>query len=156
MKRLVLIVAAATATLFTSCNESASAKIDEANLTAAAQRDAVKQDYPEMTFDETSYDFGTVTEGTVVEHEYTFTNTGSSPLVIVNAKGSCGCTVPTWTKEPVAPGEKGMMLVKFNTSGKPDAQTKTVTIKTNTKSGQESITINGFVTPRGQAATPNA
>jgi hypothetical protein len=156
MKKLVLIMTAAVAMAVTSCNESASAKIDEANLTAAAERDAVKQDYPVMTFEEPEYDFGTVSEGTVVEHEYVFKNTGSAALVIVNAKGSCGCTVPTWTKEPVQPGDEGTMLVKFNTSGKPDAQTKTVTIKTNTESGQETIRIKGFVTGKGSTGTPNA
>ncbi len=177
MKKIVLLFAAVAALSLTSCNETASAKIDEANLTAAADREAVredfpimtfdeanltaaadreavKQDFPIMTFEESEYDFGTVNEGTVVEKEYTFTNTGKSPLIIVDAKGSCGCTVPTWTKEPVAPGAEGTMLVKFNTSGKPDAQSKTVTIKTNTEAGQELIIIKGFVT--GKSSTPNA
>ena len=148
------MVAAIAAISLTSCNESASAKIDEANLTAAANRESVEQAYPVMTFSEPEYDFGTVTEGTVVEKEYTFTNTGDSPLIIVDAKGSCGCTVPTWTKKPVAPGEEGTVLVKFNTSGKPDAQSKAVTITTNTEAGQEVIVIKGFVT--GKTSAPNA
>lgn len=155
MKKIVLIFAAVAAISLTSCNEKASAKIDEANLTAAADRESVKADYPIMTFAEPEYDFGTVSEGTVVEKEYTFTNTGKAPLIIVNAKGSCGCTVPTWTKEAVAPGENGTVLVKFNTAGKPDAQSKAVTIKTNTESGQEVITIKGFVSGKS-GATPNA
>lgn len=154
MKKIVLMFAAIAAISLTSCNESASAKIDEANLTAAANRESVEAAYPVMTFEEPEYDFGTVTEGTVVEKEYTFKNTGDSDLVIVNAKGSCGCTVPTWTKEPVAPGEEGTMLVKFNTSGKPNAQSKAVTITTNTEKGQEIITIKGFVT--GKTSAPNA
>jgi hypothetical protein len=146
MKKLVLMVAAVAAMVSTSCNEKAeSATIEQANLTAA-----------EMSFMETEFDFGTVDEGTVVEHEYKFTNTGSAPLIVVNAKGSCGCTVPTWSKDPIAPGAEGMMLVKFNTNGKPNAQTKTVTIKANTESGTESIRIKGFVTPKVKAAGPNA
>ena len=157
MKKLVLMVAAVATMALTSCNEKAqSATIDEANLTAAAANKEVAGDYPEMSFAETEFDFGTVEEGAVVEHEYKFTNTGSAPLIVVNAKGSCGCTVPTWSKEPIAPGAEGTMLVKFNTNGKPNAQTKTVTIKANTESGTESIRIKGFVNPKAKAGTPNA
>jgi hypothetical protein len=157
MKKLVLMVAAVATMALTSCNEKAeSATIDQANLTAAAANKEVAGNFPEMTFTETEFDFGTVEEGTVVEHEYKFTNTGSAPLIVVNAKGSCGCTVPTWSKEPIAPGAEGTMLVKFNTNGKPNAQTKTVTIKANTESGTESIRIKGFVTPKARAAAPNA
>lgn len=158
MKKIVLMVAAVATIALISCNEKTSAKIDEANLTAAAEREAVIGEFPVMTFDETEYDFGTVDEGTVVEHEYTFKNTGDSPLIVVNAKGSCGCTVPTWSKEPIAPGETGSMLVKFNTNGKPNNQTKTVTITANTESGTESIRIKGVVTPKAKnkPAVPNA
>jgi len=157
MKKLVLMVAAVATMALTSCNEKAeSATIDQANLTAAAANKEVAGNLPEMTFTETEFDFGTVEEGTVVEHEYKFTNTGNAPLIVVNAKGSCGCTVPTWSKEPIAPGAEGSMLVKFNTNGKPNAQTKTVTIKANTESGTESIRIKGFVTPKARAAAPNA
>lgn len=157
MKKLVLMVAAVATMALTSCNEKAeSATIDQANLTAAAANKEVAGNFPEMTFTETEFDFGTVEEGTVVEHEYRFTNTGNAPLIVVNAKGSCGCTVPTWSKEPIAPGAEGTMLVKFNTNGKPNAQTKTVTIKANTESGTESIRIKGFVTPKARAAAPNA
>jgi len=157
MKKLILMVAAVATMALTRCNEKAeSATIDQANLTAAAANKEVAGNFPEMTFTETEFDFGTVEEGTVVEHEYKFTNTGSAPLIVVNAKGSCGCTVPTWSKEPIAPGAEGTMLVKFNTNGKPNAQTKTVTIKANTESGTESIRIKGFVTPKARAAAPNA
>ncbi|GAK77024.1 MULTISPECIES: DUF1573 domain-containing protein [Nonlabens] len=156
MKKLVLMVAAIATMAITGCNEKAAATIDEANLTAAAERESVAGDFPAMTFEQVEYDFGTVDEGTVVEHEYKFKNTGSAPLIVVNAKGSCGCTVPTWSKEPIAPGEEGSMLVKFNTNGKPNNQTKTVTIKANTESGTESIRIKGFVTPKAKPAAPNA
>lgn len=157
MKKLVLMVAAVATMALISCNEKAeSASIDQENLTAAAANKEVAGNFPEMTFMETEYDFGTVEEGAVVEHEYKFTNTGNAPLIVVNAKGSCGCTVPTWSKEPIAPGAEGSMLVKFNTNGKPNAQTKTVTIKANTESGTESIRIKGFVTPKAGAASPNA
>ncbi|ALM21549.1 hypothetical protein JCM19294_1794 [Nonlabens tegetincola] len=155
MKKVIMMFAAVAAVALTSCNNESKAKIDEANLTAAAASKEVAADYPVMTFNEVEYDFGTVEEGTVVEHEYTFKNTGTAPLVVISAKGSCGCTVPTWSKEPIAPGEEGSMLVKFNTNGKPNNQTKTVTIKANTESGTESIRIKGFVNPKAKAS-PNA
>jgi hypothetical protein len=88
-------------------------------------------------------------DGEKVEHTYTFTNTGSEPLVISNAKGSCGCTVPSWPKEPIAPGATGEILVRFDSKGKGrvggGAQTKTVTITANTTPPDTRITIKGKV-----------
>ncbi len=152
MKKLILMVAAVATVALTSCNEKATAKIDDANLAQVAQNEQKLGDFPVMTFDEVIYDFGTVPEGTEVVKEFKFKNTGKSALIVVNAKATCGCTVPTWTREPVQPGAEGSLLVKFNTSGKPNAQTKTVTIKANTESGTESVTIKGNVTPKAQPA----
>ena len=103
-----------------------------------------------MTFEEGQYDFGTIEQNTPVEHVFKFKNTGDAPLMIVNAKSSCGCTVPEYTKEPVAPGESGELLVKFNGAGQ-NQVSKTVTITTNTKAGVETLTIKAFVTPKGGA-----
>lgn len=156
MKKVILLVAIAATLGLTSCNEKATATIDEANLTAAAETKEASENYPVMSFDEMEYDFGTVDEGTVVEHEFTFTNTGKAPLIVVDAKSSCGCTVPTWSKEPIAPGATGSMMVKFNTNGKPNAQTKAITVTANTEKGTESVRIKGFVTPKNKATVPNA
>ena len=98
-----------------------------------------------MEFGETTFDFGVVDEGEKVSHVYKFTNTGSEPLVISNAKGSCGCTVPKWPKNPIAPGETGDILVEFNSKGKTGKQTKRVTITANTDPGQTFLTITGQV-----------
>ena len=78
---------------------------------------------------------------------FKFTNTGEAPLVIVNAKSSCGCTVPTYPKTPVAPGDSAEMLVKFNGSGK-NQVSKTVTVTANTETGKETIKIKAFVNPK--------
>jgi hypothetical protein len=152
MKKMILMVAAAATMALTSCNEKATAKIDDANLAAVAQNEQTIGDFPIMTFAEPIHDFGTVAEGTEVVQEFKFKNTGKAALIVVNASATCGCTVPTWTKEPIAPGAEGSLLVKFNTSGKPNAQTKTVTIKANTESGTETVTIKGNVTPKAQPA----
>ncbi|AXT60631.1 DUF1573 domain-containing protein [Aquimarina sp. AD10] len=150
MKKGILILAGIFAMTFVSCKDDATKKVNEENVEIAAERDAKNTDFPVMTFAETEHDFGTINEGDVVEHKFTFTNTGKAPLVIVNAKGSCGCTVPQWTKEPVAPGATGEMLVKFNSNGKPNQQTKQVTITTNTEAGKEVIKIKALVTPKAK------
>lgn len=152
MKKGFLMMAAVAATLFTSCKEEASTKVNEENVEIAAERDAEAGEFPVMTFDETEYDFGTIQQGEAQEHVFTFTNTGDAPLVITDAKSSCGCTVPTFTKEPIAPGEKGEMLVKFNGSGRNQVM-KTVTVTANTESGKEMVRIKAFVQPKNQTAT---
>ncbi len=139
---------------FTSCKDNAADKVSETNVTAAADRDAKAGEYPVMTFDEKQYDFGEIAQGTAVEHIFKFTNTGTSNLVIVDAKSSCGCTVPSFTDKPVAPGESGELLVKFNGSGK-NQVSKTVTVTANTAAGKETLLIKAFVQPKeGAAAVP--
>ena len=101
-----------------------------------------------IKYKELSHDFGVVDEGTVVKHIYEFTNTGSEPLVISNARGSCGCTVPTWPKQPVPPGGTGELVVEFNTKGKPGRQSKQVTVTANTTPTDTHIEITGEVRGR--------
>lgn len=105
-----------------------------------------------MTFAEYEHDFGNMNEGDVVTHVFEFTNTGSEPLVISKCKGSCGCTVPVWPKEPIAPGATGNIEVKFNSKGKKNAQTKRVTIDANTDPAQTMLTIKAQVTPNPMMA----
>lgn len=147
MKKGLLLLAAVVAMAFTSCKDNAAEKVKAENVEEAAERDAQAVVYPEITFEETEHDFGTIDQGTAVEHTFKFTNTGDAPLVITNATSSCGCTVPTWTKEPIAPGESGEMLVKFNGSGQ-NQVTKTVNITANTEAGTEQLKIKAFVTPK--------
>ncbi|MAP53505.1 DUF1573 domain-containing protein [Altibacter sp.] len=156
MKKSILLVAVLAAVAFTSCKENAADKVNEENVAAAADRDAKAGEVPVMTFEETEYDFGTIEQNTAVEHVFRFTNTGNAPLVIVDAKSSCGCTVPEYTKAPVAPGEKGELLVKFNGSGK-NQVSKTVTITANTAAGKETLKIKAFVNaPEGQAGNASS
>lgn len=101
----------------------------------------IKFDTPE------GYDFGTVKEGTVVEHTFAFTNTGKIPLVISDARSTCGCTVPEKPQEPIAPGEKGEIKVKFNTKGKPNQQSKPIIITANTYPKESRVMLTGTVQP---------
>ncbi|QIE58925.1 DUF1573 domain-containing protein [Rasiella rasia] len=154
MKKSFLIVAVLSAFIFTSCKEDASEKVKEENVAAAADRDVNAGKYPVMKFEKTVHDFGTIDQGTNVEHRFVFTNTGEAPLVIVDAKSSCGCTVPEKPEGPIAPGDKGELLVKFNGSGK-NQVSKTVTITANTQAGKETLQIKAFVNPKEGATTAN-
>ncbi|MFD0992938.1 DUF1573 domain-containing protein [Tenacibaculum geojense] len=151
MKKLILTLAfLVSAGVFVSCEKSnAASKIKDENVAKAVERDnEIKKGAPVISFDKEEYNFGKVAEGDVVETTFTLTNTGKSNLVITNAKATCGCTVPTWPKEPIAPGETGEIAVKFNTAGKPNKQSKTVTLYTNTARGLETVKITGMVTPK--------
>ena len=86
---------------------------------------------PEISFDNLQYNFGKINQGESVSHQFVFANTGEAELIISNAKGSCGCTVPKWPREPIAPGESEEIKVTFNSAGKSGKQRKTITLDTN-------------------------
>lgn len=98
-----------------------------------------------FTFKDYTHDFGTIKQGDVVNYKFTFTNTGKNPLIIHEAHGSCGCTVPTYPKEPVAPGEEATIDVQFNSAGKVGEQNKTITINANTDPQATVISIHANV-----------
>lgn len=109
-----------------------------------------------IEYDNAKFNFGVVDEGEVVKHVYKFKNTGKEPLVISNAKGSCGCTVPTWPKEPVPPGGSGEIQVEFNSKGKPGPQSKRVTVTANTTPTETYLEITGEVRGKEQPAAKTA
>ncbi len=92
-----------------------------------------------------SYDFGEIKEGEKIEHEFRFTNTGSTPLIISNVQASCGCTTPEYSKNPIAPGEEGMVKVVFNSAGQPGKQHKIVTVTSNALSTNTLLHLRGEV-----------
>jgi hypothetical protein len=91
-----------------------------------------KQPSTTIAFKDSVHNFGTINEGEVVEHEFSFTNTGTHPLVISDAKASCGCTIPEWTKDPVMPGSEGKLKVKYNSTGKEGKINKSISVYANT------------------------
>lgn len=105
-----------------------------------------------IEYENNKFDFGTINEGEVVKHIFKFKNTGNEPLLITNAKGSCGCTVPTWPKEPVAPGASAEIKVEFNSKGKPGRQSKKVTVTANTTPTETFLEIMGEVKGKEQPA----
>lgn len=100
-----------------------------------------------MDFAQTEFDFGTVNEGEIVKRTFKFKNTGKEPLIISNAQGSCGCTVPKWPREPIAPGGSGEIVVEFNSTKKAGKRNQQVTITANTEPAQTQIRLVGTVTP---------
>jgi hypothetical protein len=101
-----------------------------------------------ITFDKDVHDFGKITQGEMVETSFAFTNTGEADLIISSAKGSCGCTVPEWPKEPIPPGGKGEIRVVFNSEGKSGTQHKQVTIVGNTQPSTSVVALKGeIITP---------
>ena len=109
---------------------------------------------PVFTFETMDHDFGTIKEGDIVEYTYKFKNTGDAPLIIQNAQGSCGCTVPEWSKEPIPVGGSGYIKAKFDSKGKPNLQNKTVTITANTWPKQSVVKFKAMVLPKADASAP--
>ena len=137
-----------------SCDSSGSGQLEDGELSAnklievPATANATLEEVgplPIMSFEEAIFDFGTVDPGEIVEHTYAFKNTGEGPLVITNATASCGCTVPSWPKEPIAPNENGEIKVRFDSKGKSGKQNKTVTIMANTQPSKTTLTLKGQV-----------
>lgn len=101
-----------------------------------------------FSFTETTFDFGTVKEGAEVKHTFEFTNIGKAPLLISDARSTCGCTVPQWPENAIPPGGSGSIDVVFKTAGKQNKQQKPVTISANTYPPSTVIYLKGNVTPK--------
>lgn len=176
IKRIVFLFAIATLALASSCKKETAIQDSTTGTTVQMPSTAVDGDtvnptpnigppplpesntpppangkYPVMTFEKTDHDFGTIKEGDKVVYVFNFKNTGEADLLISNAVGSCGCTVPEFPKEPVKPGESGKIKVSFNSAGKHGNQQKNVTMATNTKSGKEILNIRASVTPKAES-----
>lgn len=136
MKRVFLILLVAS-TAFFACNN-------------AEKKTETGAEIAKIEFAEESWDFGKIIMGDTVSHDFAFTNTGEIPLIISNASATCGCTVPEYPKEPVAPGESGIIKVKFDSSNKTGKQHKVITLTTNATPAQSEI----FLT--GEISDPNA
>ena len=148
MKRVVGLVTVSMVLLLSSCNQTPKSKITAEDIEAIEAQQALVGKLPKIEFDKIEHNFGTINEGDVVETEFIVKNIGESDLIIADAKGSCGCTVPNPPKEPIAPGDSAPIKVSFDSNGKPGNQSKTVTLTTNTENGRETFTIRAEVTPK--------
>lgn len=154
MKKSILL--AACTLLFAV---AANAQTDKAapakpsTMTPAPAAVAAPASSAEMTFEVLEFNFGTIKQGESVTHEFTFTNTGKDDIIITNAQGSCGCTVPVYPKEPIKKGTKSVIKVTFNSAGKSGLQDKTVTITSNAKNSPVVLHLKGTVEMPAPAAT---
>lgn len=122
-------------------------KVKSSKVVATSKVVASKVKGPGMSFANETIDYGTIEHKADGAREFVFTNDGTEPLIIMNAQGSCGCTVPTWPKEPIAPGASAKIGVKYDTN-RPGAFTKTITLTSNSvASPSKVLTIKGDVKP---------
>jgi hypothetical protein len=142
MKRYFLILAPFVLATLTSCQPKDEKKIGTDLITVAGD---TKGGLANMKFEFEKHDFGRISQGERVTYAFKFKNTGGSNLIISDAHGSCGCTVPSFPKKPVAPGEEGVIDVEFNSEGKRDHQEKTVTLITNCEPNTKVLTITADV-----------
>lgn len=148
--------------LATACNSAPEKKDTEASEAKAESKEAVAKDASNapvsnetanastgdkttIEFEKMEFNFGEIKAGEKVNYKFKFKNTGKSPLIIQDAKASCGCTVPNFTKDPVEPNGTGEIAVSFDSAGKEGAQTKTVTVTSNAEPATTTLTIKGFV-----------
>jgi hypothetical protein len=147
--------------ILTACFAIAFAGMAQAQnpVTAAPTAKPVNKNAPKFQFTDknNTFDFGKIPEGPVAEHVFEFKNVGKEPLIISNANASCGCTTPEWNKEPVLPGKKGKITVRYNTQGRVGPIAKSVYITSNAalEDGKDryELYIKGEVVP---AASPDA
>ena len=154
MRKVVLGLLVAGTIGFTSCDNAASKIEGSEDQSAESMTTDVNAatGTPVFEFAEEKFDFGVINEGDVAKHTFTFKNTGDAPLIIYNAQGSCGCTVPEWPREAIAPGATGEIQVSFNSAGKPGANNKQVTLTSNTVPNKRILNISANVTAKAAAA----
>lgn len=164
MKKILLMAAAIAffGNLDVTAQETAKkSKKVKATKTATKKDEAPKFEMvkvvgPGMVFDTETVDYGTIEQGADGQRQFVITNNGTEPLVISNAVGSCGCTVPTFPKEPIAPGAKAVLGVKYDTN-RVGGFTKSVTITSNAKDlPTKVVTIKGTVNAKPVPASPLA
>lgn len=144
MKKIITLSIALLA--FTFSNAQETSKVTKTTKKTTTTAALPKVEGAGMVFVTETIDYGTVAANSDGKREFVFTNNGNKPLIITNATGSCGCTVPTYSKEPIAPGAKGVIGVKYDTSRAGQPFTKTVTITSNAAGTPSKVlTIKGTV-----------
>ncbi len=143
MKKIIMFAFMVASGIGCVCAQT---QIEQATVQKAGKANEAKK--AEITFEKTTHNFGTFSEDdATVTCSFEFTNTGTAPLVIHQAIASCGCTVPTYTKYPIKPGEKGQIDVTYNGVGKfPGRFKKTITVRTNAKQEMVRLVIEGNMT----------
>ncbi|MDN3669900.1 DUF1573 domain-containing protein [Echinicola jeungdonensis] len=151
MKKLVLLMFAAAMAFAVQAQEVETEKVEsqKEEVKSAEAEKTEKKSGPVITFKEKSKDFGDITQGDKVQHTFKLTNTGNEVLKISNVAATCGCTVPSWPKEPIAPGESAEIKVTFNSAGKMGKQNSVVRIYSNATEPIEKVSLISNVKRKG-------
>jgi hypothetical protein len=132
-----------------ACNNQTATDTESVNQNEISTVDTVANtNVPAFKFEKEVYDFGEIKEGEKVSYDFKFKNIGNAPLIISSATATCGCTVPEYPNEPLAPGAEGVIRVIFNSTGKPGMQNKVVSITANTNPTLTELNILGNVLPQ--------
>jgi len=143
---LIMFLTIIVFALIIACNSNDSSSV--VNNPASADGANNNSTLPEMSFDFVEYDFGKVIQGEKISIGFKFKNNGGAPLVITTASAGCGCTVPSFPKKPINPGENGVVEVLFNSTGKKGLQNQKVSIVANTTPTTTVLTVKAnVVTP---------
>lgn len=142
MKHLFLLGLAAA--LLTSCQQN-TAKEQSSEVATSAVSTVASPDAPILTFEKTSHDFGKLKQGLSTAYSFKFKNTGKTPLIIIDATATCGCTIPETPKDPVKPGAEGTIKVIFNSAGKMGIQDKIITVTSNANPAVSEVHLIGEV-----------
>lgn len=129
----------------TPMNNLATTPLDAGNMPPAVEENVGPK--TSIQFASLEHDFGIIDQDTRNTQIFTFTNTGNEPLIISDAKGSCGCTVPNYPRNPIAPGETGEIEVVYSPGKQANQQTKTVSITANTEPATTVLRVKANVTP---------
>ena len=155
MKKSIILATCGMLFAATMVNAQTDKAMSKSATPAAIQAamPAENKNAAEMTFGNEEFNFGNIKQGESVTHEFSFSNDGKEDLIITNAQGSCGCTVPLYPKEPIKKGTTGVIKVTFNSAGKMGMQDKTVTITSNAKNSPRILHLKGTVeAPAAQPA----
>lgn len=140
MKNIIITCFSVSVLLMASCTSNETSNQSQDSATSSTETGGAT-----ITFDKNTYDFGKIKEGEKVSYQFKFVNKGTEPLIISEATASCGCTVPEYSKDPIAPGKTGQINVVFDSTGKPGMQHKVVTISSNAKPGKTELFLTGEV-----------
>lgn len=143
--REIFLSLAAGLFIFTACNQQNDNAQDNATENVENESASNGEGIGRMEFEDTVFDFGKIKEGEIVNHTFTFTNTGNEPIILARVSASCGCTTPTYTSTPILPGKTGEIAVEFNSTGQLGLQQKIITIASNSESNITTVQLKGEV-----------
>ena len=155
MKKLVCftLIAFLFASFSLQAQESSKKPKDATKTEQNAAKKGKKAKVAEITFESLEHDYGNIYKGDNGECEFVFKNTGKAPLQITNARASCGCTVPSWPRDPIAPGKKSVIKVKYDTN-RLGTINKSITVTSNAVNNSVVLHIKGHISEKPAESVP--